>query len=417
MSAKSNQFQSKQYHAAIGVIERLRANGHTAYLAGGCVRDLLLGVEPNDFDVATDAKPTEIEGYFRKTASVGAAFGVMLVHDFGETIEVATFRSDGSYSDARRPDSVEFSTPKEDAQRRDFTINALFYDPFAEDEDQQIIDFVDGRADVKAMVLRAVGNPADRLKEDHLRALRAVRFAARYGLEIDQTTSDAIREDASELSGVSVERIGEEVRRMMSHPSRVLAVELLRQHGLDQTIFGTPGYNDQLRTLGALDPKADAMTAIAAWRHDHEGQWKLEKLNSSGSSRGWEWSLDLSRAQSEHFRHVLEFAQAFIEDWDTMAVAARKRLGARKHAGEALLLAEAIKPIGWESPRENLTQLAQEPGGLSPKPLVTGADLIELGIKPSPVFKVILDAVYDEQLEGRVQTQPQAIEFVKNKVN
>ena len=341
MSAKSNQFQSKQYHAAIGVIERLRANGHTAYLAGGCVRDLLLGVEPNDFDVATDAKPTEIEGYFRKTASVGAAFGVMLVHDFGETIEVATFRSDGSYTDARRPDSVEFSTPKEDAQRRDFTINALFYNPFAEDEDQQIIDFVDGRADIKAMVLRAVGNPADRLKEDHLRALRAVRFAARYGLEIDQTTSDAIREDASELSGVSVERIGEEVRRMMSHPSRVLAVELLRQ----------------------------------------------------------------------------QFAQAFIEDWDTMTVAARKRLGARKHAGEALLLAEAIKPIGWESPRGNLTQLAQEPGGLSPHPLVTGADLIELGIKPSPVFKDILDAVYDEQLEGRVQTQPQAIEFVKNKVN
>lgn len=416
MTQSSAHFESKEYDAAIKVIEVLRDHSHIAYLAGGCVRDLLLGEQPKDFDVATDAKPAEIEEYFKKTASVGAAFGVILVRDFGETIEVATFRSDGVYSDSRRPDSVEFSSPEQDAMRRDFTINALFFDPFANDG-EQVIDFVNGRADIDARILRAVGDPNARLKEDHLRALRAIRFAARYELKIEQATSEAIREHACELSGVSVERVGHEIRRMMSHKTRVRAVELIQWHLIDKAIFGSTPYNARLRTLKVLDPKAHAMTACAAWRHDREGQWKLEKLNKPGASRNWVWSLDLSRVQSEHFTHVLEFAQLFIEDWDSMSVSARKRLGARSHAQEALMLAEAIKPSEWVSPRENLALLADDGIGLAPAPLVNGADLIELGFAPGPSFKEILDAVYNEQLEGRVQTQPQAVEFVQQRAN
>ncbi len=406
-------FESAEYAAALKVIEALKSNGHRAYLAGGCVRDLLLGEEPKDFDVATDARPEQISAYFRKTASVGAAFGVMLVRDFGQTIEVATFRSDGVYSDARRPDSIEYSSPKEDAQRRDFTINALFVDPLADDEAHQIIDFVGGQADVKARMLRAVGNPEDRLKEDHLRALRAVRFAARYGLEIEQGTKEAIRAHARALTGVSIERIGEEVRKMLLHPSRVRACVLIDELELDDAIFG----NEQsfepsvMKTLPESVAYPLALVALAIGRGFTIGD------DAQTVCIGYRRALDLSNADRDGMRGIFECLEMLTNRWGAMSESERKRLANRDWAREALVILEAIEPARASAIRSQIEHLESRFGGLCPEPLISGADLIELGIAPGPAYKAILDAVYDEQLEGRIQTQPQAISFVEEQVS
>ena len=220
---------------AASIVRRLREAGHVAYFAGGCVRDELLGLDPVDYDVATDARPDAIQAMFRKTAAVGASFGVVLVKEAGGVVEVATFRSDGPYSDSRRPDRVEFADAAHDAQRRDFTINALFLDPLAAEDSASIhghvIDHVGGMADLRARVIRAVGDPERRLAEDHLRALRAVRFAARFGFAIEQGTASAIREHASDLEGVSRERVGDELRRMFLAETRAEAAGVPRRAG------------------------------------------------------------------------------------------------------------------------------------------------------------------------------------------
>src|SRR5688572_17117161 len=247
--------------AATEIVARLRGSGHAAYFAGGCVRDELLGLHPTDYDVATDAPPQRIRELFPRTAEVGAAFGVMLVHLYragggGITVEVATFRAEGPYSDARRPDTVRFSDAPTDAARRDFTINALFLDPLAAPDapaiEGHVVDYVGGVADLRAGVVRAVGDPHQRLAEDHLRALRAVRFTARLGFALDPATADAVRQHAAELRGVSRERIGEEVRRMMGHPSRARAAELLAQLGLDVPVLEEPAAAAPARCLAAL---------------------------------------------------------------------------------------------------------------------------------------------------------------------
>jgi poly(A) polymerase len=231
--------------AAEAVVRALRRKGHEAYFAGGCVRDELLGLHPTDFDVATDATPPVVRSLFRGTHEVGEAFGVLLVPQDACVIEVATFRAEGAYSDSRRPDSVRFSTPADDAARRDFTINALFLDPLAPAEAGsgaagRVIDLVGGLADLRAGVLRAVGDPDARLTEDHLRALRAVRFASRLGFEIEPATASAIARHAAELRGVSRERIGQEVRRMLTHPARARAAAIMQQLGLDAAALNEP---------------------------------------------------------------------------------------------------------------------------------------------------------------------------------
>jgi len=403
-------FESAEYNAAIKVIEVLVDNGNLAYLAGGCVRDLLLGETPKDFDVATDARPEQIDAYFRKTASVGAAFGVMLVRDFGETIEVATFRSDGVYSDARRPDSIEYSSPKEDAQRRDFTINALFVDPLADDDAHQIIDYVDGVADVHARVLRAVGNPEDRLKEDHLRALRAVRFAAKYDLAIDERTSKAIGAHARELAGVSIERIGEEIRRMLNHPSRARACVLIDELDLDDAIFGDERAFAPA-VMNALPESVSypcALAALAIGRGHRVGD------DVPSISTKYRRSLDLSNTDHAGFRSILECVDRLVAQWDDLGEASRKRLMGSASAGEAMVILHAIEPARASAIQNEVARLADRFGGLNPEALVNGADLIELGITPGPAYKAILDASYDAQLEGLVQSKDEAIAFAQN---
>lgn len=382
-------------HSVIGV---LRERDHVAYLAGGCVRDMLLGYTPKDFDVATDARPEQIRAYYRRTASVGAAFGVVLVRDFGPTIEVATFRSDGDYSDARRPDSVSFSGPEEDAQRRDFTINALFFDP----EDERVIDFVDGQRDIQARVLRAVGDPDQRLREDHLRALRAVRFAARYALSIEDGTADAIRRHARELRGVSVERVGEEMRRMLLHPSRVRACVTIDELGLDDAIFGDERAFDPsvMEELGDESTYGLALAALAL------GRGHALEQDPTGVCTQYRERLDLSNAGRGAMGSILEIARGMHRVWEGLGVAQRRRLGGQQHACEALSLYRAwCTAHGTGHAERVLAEIegwAGTEGGLCPPALLDGGQLIEIGLRPGPDFRRVLDAVYDAQLEGRV---------------
>lgn len=406
---------------ATRIVRVLREAGHLAYFAGGCVRDALLNLHPTDYDVATDATPSTVRGLFRSTDAVGASFGVVLVHERTPagrvTVEVATFRSDGPYSDARRPDAVKFSDPPSDAARRDFTINALFLDPLAPagpGGEPAIIDYVNGRADLRAGVIRAVGDPDQRLAEDHLRALRAVRFAARLGFVIEPGTAAAITRHASELRGVSRERIGEELRRMLEHPRRAEACGLLQRLGLDGPVLGEPGRADvALRLLGGLEGTCDPMLALAAWVLDREnaaamGLGDQEVVDTARRLRA---ALCLSNDESAALAGVLSVHQRVLRAWASAALAQRKRLAASPwFEGAMRLIANAHPELG-NFVREEVGRLSGDGVGLTPEPLVTGDDLIAAGFRPGPAFRRILEGVYDAQLEGRVRDRAAGLEL------
>lgn len=391
----------------MAIVRRLREHGFTAYLAGGCVRDELLGQVPKDFDVATDAVPDHIRVMFKRTAEVGAAFGVMLVREFGPTIEVATFRADGPYTDKRRPDSVKFSDARADAQRRDFTVNALFIDPLAQG-DARVIDYVDGRRDLAERTLRAVGDPDRRLAEDHLRALRGVRFAARYGLALEDGTAAAIRRHAGALEGVSRERIGEEVRRMLAHPSRGRASALLDELGLMDAVLGKGsgggggGFDGSV--IAALDEAASAIAALmalAVGRGLDPGAGGRD--GSIGAAvAGLRRALLLSNDERDALRAGLEGLSCLLDGWDGLGEAGRKRLAAGAGFADAMAVLAVLDRGRHASVFAEVERLRTRFGGLAPQPLVDGDALIAMGLTPGPRFAEILRAVYDAQLDGRV---------------
>lgn len=418
--------------AALAIVRRLRDVGHTAYFAGGCVRDELLNLSPTDYDVATDATPDRIRACFRRTAEVGAAFGVILVtpqQDEGApepvTVEVATFRADGPYTDRRRPDVIRFSDPASDAHRRDFTINALFLDPLPADDStsSRIIDFVGGREDLQKRLIRAVGDPDARLAEDHLRALRAVRLAARLGFEIEPRTAAAIRQHAGELQGISRERIGEEVRRMLSHPSRARAVELLEALSLDVPILGpadraiAPAGHKLLRGLA---PDASFPTCLAAWALERpspdpapSGHDPSPRIRST--VQHWRDALCLSNDDRDAMLAILSSLAAFEGPWESLSVARQKRLAGATGPGpvEALAILAIRNPALATRITRRIDDLAHTPSGVRPVPLLTGDDLVAMGYSPGPGFKGTLDRVYDAQLEDRVSTREEAMELAR----
>lgn len=396
--------------AAEHIVRALAAHGHVAYFAGGCVRDELLGLVPTDYDVATDAVPPRIAELFPRTAQVGASFGVMLVKIGRVVVEVATFRADGTYTDKRRPDTVRFSSPEEDAQRRDFTVNALFLDPLAPSPTPTIIDHVAGLPDLAARVLRAVGNPDARLNEDHLRALRAARLAAKLGFTIDPATASAIRTHAAHLSGVSRERIGEELRRMLGHPSRARAAALLRELALEGPVLvlpnphphphphasqPTPTDFPRLHALAPRDSMALFPTALAAWALD----LGLSMADPAAQLRG---SLCLSNDDLTWLRAILSHHHTLQHAW-AAPVAQQKRWAASRGFAEALELLRTTDAAAAGAIAARVDHLAQTHGGLAPLPLLDGDHLLSLGLKPGPTFKLILDRVYDAQLEGDVR--------------
>lgn len=403
--------------AATDIVRTLRGAGHVAYFAGGCVRDELLGLEPTDYDVATDATPDQIRALFRRTAEVGAAFGVMLVRDGRVEVEVATFRSEGPYSDRRRPDRVSFADARADAQRRDFTINALFLDPLAQQSRDAVrrpargvvIDYVGGLADLDRGLVRAVGDPALRLAEDHLRALRAVRLAARLGFKIEPATAEAISQHASELAGVSRERIGEELRRMFTHPSRAVAADLLSRLGLDRPVLGDHCDNGP-RLLAALPPDASFPTALAAWALDRGGDRAI--TDRQGLVSAWRSALCLSNAERDDLFEILETVGR-LRQWAGLTVAEKKRLCAQPAFPAALAIVHAEDRVASDLIRTDYEQLQRTRSGIAPLPLLTGDDLIALGLKPGPRFRQILDRVYNAQLEDRVRTRGEAMELAR----
>lgn len=405
---------------ATSIVQTLQSHGHVAYFAGGCVRDELLGLTPSDYDIATDATPPRLISLFRNTRHVGAHFGVVHVHQDGVVVEVATFRADGEYTDQRRPDSVRFSTPAEDAQRRDFTVNALFLDPLATPAPHGatqtrsplggvVIDHVSGLSDLKSRVLRAVGDPKKRLAEDHLRAWRAPRLAAKLGFTIDPATADAIRHEAPNAKGVSRERIGDEVRRMLLHSRRAEAVALLRDLALDGPSLGEPCLPAHaVATIAALPHDAPVPLALAAWALDRHGDPARDLLVSR-----WRAALCLSNDESDALKDTLATWSHLRTNWPDWPTATRKRLASRSVFGWSHLLYRLTAPTDAKTVDIEVAHLAQSPSGISPPPWVNGDDLIALGLKPGKAFKVLLDRLYDEQLEDRLTSREQGLELAK----
>jgi hypothetical protein len=422
--------------AAVAVIRRLREHGHVAYLAGGCVRDRLLGIEPQDHDVATDAEPAVVQGLFRRTRAVGEAFGVVLVYAPGSAgpaprflpIEVATFRTEGVYADGRRPDAVQYTDAQHDAERRDFTVNGLFEDPHGQVSGSDstptdaatrtlpdggvVIDYVGGLADVAARVLRAIGEPERRFAEDYLRMLRAVRFTARLGFRLDPATAAAIRRHAPKLVGISRERIGQEVRAMLSGPRPADAAELLQALHLDGPALDQPHREGDCPTLRSLGAGPAYPAALVAWLLDRCPTEEPLPYGAAlaGVGRALRGPLNLSNDELGSIGRVADHLER-ASRWATLGVAQRKRL-----------LSAADWDMAWAVLRargEAGAIEAEAPGlggdgvGLAPPPLLDGHALIRAGLRPGPGFRALLDAAYDEQLEGRLRDAEAALAWVR----
>jgi poly(A) polymerase len=397
---------SEPRQAATEVAGRLEQAGFIAYFAGGCVRDELMGEHPVDYDVATNATPDQIRGVFPRARGVGEHFGVMLVRQGGRTVEVATFRGEGAYRDGRRPEQVAFSDERTDAQRRDFTVNGLFMHPAS----GRVIDHVQGLADLQARVLRAIGDPDARLEEDRLRLLRAVRFAARFGMKMEPSTERAIARHAPELRGVSRERVGQEVRRMLAHATRAAAVSMIERLGLAPATLLEPACTDPGSRLTALDPDAGVPCALAAWMLDRPVSlpWP-ERLER------WTQALVLSNQEREAMSATLSVRDALVTRWPDMAMAARKRMAAGPGFADAMRLLQAE---GWDASASVLAEVEElARTGLAPDPWIDGHDLQRLGLRPGPAFGRILHAVYDAQLEGRVASRDEAMALARREAD
>jgi poly(A) polymerase len=401
---------------AVECVRSLQAAGFRALWAGGCVRDELLGLTPNDYDIATDARPEQVQKLFRRTVAVGAAFGVIEVigprdpSRGGEhlTVEVATFRSDGTYSDGRRPDSVVFSSPEEDAARRDFTINGMFFDPLA----GQLHDYVGGRADLDAKVLRAIGDPAARFAEDKLRVLRAARMATRFGLSIDPPTKAAAQATAPQITVVSAERIADELRKLLSHPNRTAGVWLLHDLGLVPPLLPelVPAMELWWRTchvvLSLAPEPVSFPLALAALLRDL-GREKAEAVADR---------LRLANVERARVVWLVEMRD-YLLDAPTMRPSRLNPVLVHPGIGDLLSLHRAIAPdIGRgvehvEFCERLLRDMPREE--LDPPPLLTGNDLKALGLKPGPEFKRLLDAVREAQLDGELRTRDDALARVR----
>jgi poly(A) polymerase len=397
---------------ALDVVRKLQSAGYTAYWAGGCVRDELLGLVPQDYDVATSAKPDQLRPLFRHRNEIGAHFGVVQVigprGDDGEwlTVEVATFRSDVNYTDGRRPDAVVFSSPEEDAKRRDFTINGMFFDPLK----NELIDFVGGRADLEAKVLRAIGNPVERFTEDKLRILRAVRIASRFALTVDPATLDAARKMAGEIRVVSAERIAEELRKLLAHPNRGRGVSLFRELGLVPPVLPElatfAAWPHGARVVECLEPNASFPLTFAALLH----------TVSPATAEAVAERLRLSNVEMSRVCWLVENHRVLL-DALTMRASKLKPLLVHPGISELLALHRAIAVANNSSVAhvEFCERVIRDtpPDELNPPPLVTGEDLIAMGLKPGRLFKRLLEAVREAQLEGRVKTKEEALKLVE----
>jgi poly(A) polymerase len=443
---------AKQY--ATDIVRTLRERGHQAYLVGGCVRDLLLGLEPTDYDVSTDATPQEVMAVFPQTFAVGAQFGVVLVplpktpsgsaavgsDERVPVVEVATFRSDLQYSDGRHPDEVCFSKdPREDVLRRDFTINGLLLDPLTD----KVLDYVHGREDLKAGIIRTIGDPEQRFAEDKLRMLRAVRFAARFDYKIDKATLGATRRLAAQIHQVSRERVRDELTKMLTEGRARRAFELLDVSRLLQAVLPEiaamkgveqpPQFHPEgdvfVHTLLLLEKLQAGCSPTLAWGallHDvgKPPTFRVapDRIRFDGHVEvGLKMAADICRRL--HFsNHDTDQILALVDnhmrfaDVQRMNESTLKKFLRLPDFDEHLELhrIDCLSSHGnldsFEYARGQLQSFPPE--AIHPRPLITGRDLIEAGYVPGPRFKEILGAVEDAQLEGRIESRAAAMEFV-----
>jgi poly(A) polymerase len=426
---------------ALEVVRRLRAPGHVAYYAGGSVRDLLRGQIPKDIDIATDARPEAVQRIFSRTYAVGAHFGVIVVLENGFQFEVATFRSDGAYLDGRRPSEVHFATAEEDAARRDFTINGMFFDP----EPGKVIDFVGGRADLEARLIRAIGDPAQRFTEDRLRILRAVRFATVLEFEIEPATWDAVLAQAPMISEISAERIREELVRIFMSRLRVRGWDLLDASGLMRVILPEleamkgcaqpPQFHPEgdvfthTRIMLDLLPETASLPLVLSVLFHDIGKPPTSLVDEDGRIR-FNGHDRIGAEMTEAIMQRLRFSRAEIDatveavrqhmvfkDVPNMRLAKLKRFMARPTFADELELhrVDCASSHGMLDNYEFLLkkneEFANEP--IIPPPLVRGDDLIALGLKPGPKFGEMLEAVETRQLEGVLTNREEALEWVK----
>lgn len=429
--------------AARSIVERLRAKGFEALYAGGCVRDRLLGLTPHDYDVATNARPEQVEALFPRTVPVGVQFGVIIVLEQGAEIQVATFRGDGAYHDGRHPESVRYTDAEGDSRRRDFTVNGLFFDPIEE----RILDFVEGRRDLESRLLRAIGDPSERFAEDKLRLLRAVRFATTLGFEIDPDTWREILVWSPEIHAVSAERIREELVKILLSPNRLRGFDLLDESGLlrqvlpemealkgcDQPPEFHPEGDVFVHTrlmLSMLAPDASLPLVLSVLFHDI-GKPATRVVDETGRIRfnGHEGvSAGMTLRLLQRLRFPNEVIDAVIpavrlhmsfKDVPNMRVATLKRMMARPTFEEELELhrVDCLASHGMLDNHAMLIAKREEFGRepLIPEPLITGHDLIALGMKPGPEFAEVLMSVQTRQMEGTLNTREEALAWVRSR--
>ena len=395
---------TRQRAFALEIVQRLRAAGFEALWAGGCVRDELLGLAPKDYDVATNATPDQIRDVFgrRRTLAIGAAFGVVTVlgpRAAGQ-IEVATFRCDAAYSDGRHPDSVTFTDAQHDAQRRDFTINGVFYDPI----EDTVVDYVGGQQDLAQRTIRAIGAPRLRLSEDKLRMLRAVRFAAAFDFQIEIETLRAIQEMAADVMSVSAERIGAEIRRMLVDENRAVALRLLSEGNLlaqvlpEVAALPPADFDNALRVLAALRQPTLPLALAALLLH----------VTTDRAAGGVGRRLRFTNKEIERagwlLAHRAVAASAPDQPWPRV-----QRVLTHDGAAELLALQEAIAGPADPALVFCHERLAWPPERLNPPPLIDGSDLIAHGLAPGPQFSALLEKIRDAQLNGEITSRDEAL--------
>ena len=423
------------------IVVRLQQTGHVAYFAGGCVRDQLLGIEAKDFDVATSAKPEEVQRLFpRVTDLTGKSFGVVRVMHGEEAFEVATFRQDGPYKDGRRPESVRFVTAEEDAKRRDFTINGLFFDPVAD----RLIDYIGGEADLRAKVIRAIGDPRERFAEDQLRLLRAIRFATRLVFTIEPQTWEAIRAGAASIRTISAERIRDELNRIFTSNKPELGLDLLDQSGLLREVLPDiaalhgveqpPNFHPEgdvyqhVRLMLTKIEKPDLELALAVLLHDvgkkptakvdENGRIRFNEHESVGARMAEEIMTGL-RYDNKTIGTVRELVQHHMQfkDVPKMRPSTLRRMMARP----TFPLELELHRIDCASSHGDLDHFkflkhqleTMSPEEIDPPPLINGRDLLEMGLLPGKQIGSILEAVRTAQLENTVQTRAEALAMAR----
>ncbi len=427
--------------SARAIVRHLQDAGHVALFAGGCVRDRLMGVPPHDYDIATDASPERVQELFRRTVAVGAQFGVICVLEGGAEFQVASFRADGLYVDGRHPQSVTFSTPEMDAQRRDFTVNGMFLDPIRE----EVIDYVSGQRDLAGRLIRAIGDPAARIAEDRLRMLRAVRFATVLGFDIDPPTWGAVCATSNAIHDVSAERIRDEMVKILLHPRRLRGFDLLDESGLLREILPEmeklkgceqpPQFHPEgdvfvhTRIMLSLLPEEVTVPLVfsvllhdigkpATSAVDVDGRIRFNGHDKLGATMTDEIMTRLRFSRKEIDATVEIVAQHMtFKDVQQMRVAKLKRFMARPHFAEEMELhrVDCTSSHGaldnYDFLRTKREEFASEP--LIPPPLITGRDLLALGFPSGPRFKEILEAVEARQLEGALRDREAALAWVR----